>query len=125
MNGSKEIRVLFVGCVCVCYLSPLCSAALLSTEQAENPAALPTYGDRRGLLGVGNPALEAPCSLYCGTQRLRAVAAAEAGTHGAAASAGINCSCAVFAFSYKIVNYLPPTLVVIKDPCWTSCLICI
>lgn len=48
MNGSKEIRVLFVGCVCVCYLSPLCSAALLSTEQAENPAALPTYGDRRG-----------------------------------------------------------------------------
>lgn len=124
MNGSKEIRVLFVGCVCVLLKPLVFSCTVIYGASRKSSSTSDIWGQER-LLGVGNPALEALCSLYCGTQRLRAVAAAEAGTHGAAASAGINCSCAVFAFSYKIVNYLPPTLVVIKDPCWTSCLICI
>lgn len=94
-------------CVCVLLKPLVFSCTVIYGASRKSSSTSDIWGQER-LLGVGNPALEALCSLYCGTQRLRAVAAAEAGTHGAAASAGINCSCAVFAFSYKIVNYLPP-----------------
>lgn len=62
MHRNTEVRMAFVGCVCECvYVYTLtCVSALLrrlmfsctvlSTEQAENPAVLPTCGDRETFL---------------------------------------------------------------------------